>query len=391
MACVRYRRGRWVIDFYDQEGIRRWHTMPKGSTRNEANEKCGEVEKQIRHGTYTPIKDMPPFPKVADSWLASREPNLRHSTFRNYKGHAENYLKPYFKNLKINQVNFDAIETFKTKALKGELPAEKERYRKVNPPTLRKILTTLGGILKYAVRRRYIEYNPVREIEKPKAKTLHDANDEIAVLKPKEIRVLLDKAGSQKDRALFMAAALTGMREGELLGLKWDDIDWFNCQIHVRRTYNNGRFYDPKTKYSRRKVDLAPELVRELKKWKLACPRGELNLVFPTEKGTPESQSNMLRRRFHPALRRAGLPKMRFHDLRHTYASLLIAQGENPKYIQTQLGHSSIQITMDVYGHLMDTVNREAASKLGRTVLGGNSEGDGSKTVAETKKEVNSL
>ena len=99
----------------------------------------------------------------------------------------------------------------------------------------------------------------------------------------------------------------------------------------------------------------------------------------------------MLRRRFHPALRRAGLPKMRFHDLRHTYASLLIAQGENPKYIQTQLGHSSIQITMDVYGHLMDTVNREAASKLGRTVLGGNSEDDGSKTVAETKKEVNQL
>lgn len=344
--------------------------MPKGSTKKEANEKCGKIEKKIRQGTYTPIKDMPLFPKVADKWLASREPNLRHNTFRNYKGHVENYLKPHFKRFKINHVNFDAIETFKAKALKGELPAEDKRFKMVSPPTLRKILITLGGILKYAVRRRYIDYNPVREVEKPKARTIHDESYEMVVLQAVDIRTLLKNAESQKDKILFMTAALTVLREGELLGLKWDDIDWFNNQIHVRRTYNNGRFYDPKTKYSKRKVDLAPELVLELKKWKLACPKGELNLVFPTEIGTPESQSNMLKRRFHPALRRAGLAKIRFHDLRHTYASLLIDQGENPKYIQTQLGHSSIQITMDVYGHLMDNVNREAARKLGRTVLG---------------------
>ena len=111
-------------------------------------------------------------------------------------------------------------------------------------------------------------------------------------------------------------------------------------------------------------------LVHELKKWKLACSKDELDLIFPTEEGTPENAANLLYRRFFPALRRAGLPRMRFHNLRHTYASLLIAQREHPKYIQSQLGHSSINVTMDIYGHLMETVNHEAAGKLGKTVLG---------------------
>lgn len=93
-----------------------------------------------------------------------------------------------------------------------------------------------------------------------------------------------------------------------------------------------------------------------------------MDLIFPTEDGTPENAANLLYRRFFPALRRAGLPRMRFHNLRHSYASLLIAQGEHPKYIQSQLGHSSINVTMDIYGHLMQTVNQKAASRLGKTV-----------------------
>lgn len=93
-----------------------------------------------------------------------------------------------------------------------------------------------------------------------------------------------------------------------------------------------------------------------------------MDLIFPTEDGTPENAANLLYRRFFPALRRAGLPRMRFHNLRHSYASLLIAQGEHPKYIQSQLGHSSINVTMDIYGHLMQTVNQKTASRLGKTV-----------------------
>jgi len=190
------------------------------------------------------------------------------------------------------------------------------------------------------------------------------------ILKRHEIRVLFGKAATPKDKLLFKTAVLTGAREGELIGLQWGDVDWLNSQLHIRRTFNHGKFMEPKSKASRRKIDLAPELVHELKKWKLACPKGELDLIFPTEEGTPENAANLLYRRFFPALRRAGLPRMRFHNLRHTYASLLIAQGEHPKYIQSQLGHSSINVTMDIYGHLMETVNQKAASRLGKTVLG---------------------
>ena len=96
----------------------------------------------------------------------------------------------------------------------------------------------------------------------------------------------------------------------------------------------------------------------------------ELDLVFPNEAEKPQHKSNMIRRVFHPILRRTGLPKIRFHDLRHTYASLLIHQGGHPKYIQSQLGHSSIDITMDIYGHIMEATNHEAANNLGQLVFG---------------------
>ncbi|MBI4595010.1 MAG: site-specific integrase [Candidatus Tectomicrobia bacterium] len=209
------------------------------------------------------------------------------------------------------------------------------------------------------------------------------------ILKPDDIHALLDATGTKRERTLFMTAILTGMREGELLGLKWDDIDWRNSQIYVRRTFNHGRFYEPKTKTSRRKIDLAPELIIELKKWRLACPISELDLVFPTKVGTPEDAKNMLRYWFWPALRRTGLPRIRFQDLRHTYASLLIFQGEHPKYIQSQLGHSSIIVTMDTYGHLMKSVNQEAATRLGKMIFGSSSETTGSKMVAEMQKGDN--
>ncbi|MDQ1278038.1 MAG: integrase [Thermodesulfobacteriota bacterium] len=121
----------------------------------------------------------------------------------------------------------------------------------------------------------------------------------------------------------------------------------------------------------------------ELKKWKLACPPNGLDLMFPNEAGGPINYSNMATRHFQAALKAAGLPKMRFHDLmRHTYASLLIEQGENVNYIQSRLGHSSPMVTLTVYAHLMKTVNQEAACRLENTIF----EQNGCKMVAENEK-----
>ncbi|OGP50030.1 MAG: hypothetical protein A2Y79_01425 [Deltaproteobacteria bacterium RBG_13_43_22] len=122
----------------------------------------------------------------------------------------------------------------------------------------------------------------------------------------------------------------------------------------------------------------------ELKKWKLACPPTELDLIFPNNAGGPIDKNNLIKREFDSALKKAGIERIRFHDLRHTYASLMIEQGENIKYIQTQLGHSSPMVTLNVYAHLMKETNQEAVVRLENTIF----EEDGSKMVAEIKKDL---
>jgi integrase len=110
---------------------------------------------------------------------------------------------------------------------------------------------------------------------------------------------------------------------------------------------------------------------RLLKKWKIACPPNKLDLVFPNEAGQPLNHCNVVNRYFAPALKDAKIDKIRFHDLRHTYASLLIEQGENIKYIQSQLGHSNPMVTLNVYAHLLNDVNQEAACRLENTIFEG--------------------
>jgi hypothetical protein len=139
-----------------------------------------------------------------------------------------------------------------------------------------------------------------------------------------------------------------------------------------------------------------PLVLLELKKWKLMLPKSEPeDLVFPSPSGQPLHRSTMYKHGFLPAIRRSGVPQIRFHDQRHTYASLLIAQGEHPKYIQTQMGHSSIKVTMDVYGHLMEKVNVKSANRLARTVFGELPDETSSKIVAiqglESAAAFNSL
>lgn len=375
MACIRERRNRLVIDFYDQHGKRRWKTLPKDTTKTQARKVLRQIEEGIEKGSYIAPTKVPEFPEVADMWLKTKKPNIRHSTYEQYVGHAENHLKPYYGNNKITRINYDSIERF----------IQHCQDKKVSVPTLRKILITLGGIMAYACRKRFIDYNPVRDIEKPKGQNIHNEDEEIAILTPGQIRTLLDATPDLKYNTLFMIAIMTGMREGEILGLKWDDIDWIVGQIHVRRTFNHGRFYEPKSKTSRRKIDLAPQLISQLKKWQLACTPNKLDLVFPNGEGRPIDANNLVKREFLPALKKAEIPRIRFHDLRHTYASFLINQEENPKYIQAQMGHSSINVTYDIYGHLMKDTNQKAASKLGDAIF----EADGSKMVAKTKKGFN--
>jgi integrase len=373
MACVTRKKGRWAVDFYDQHGTRRLRVLPKEATKKQANNLLREIEDQVSNGVFLPVKEIPPFAEVAEDWLNYKKMNVRDHTFSAYRCHVTKNLKPFFGHLKINRLGFGDI---------GRFVAE-EHDRGASIYHLRKSLVLLSGIMQFAVRKRLIDANPVREVEKPRGISRHTPSDEIDVLRPDEIRLFLDNVEGLKYQTFFTIAVMTGARQGELIGLQWSDIDWYNAQVHIQRTFQHGRFYHPKTPTSRRKIDLGQTVVKQLKQWKMACPPSEQELVFPSDAGTPMKKENLVRRHFTPALRRAGLRKVRFHDLRHTFASLLIDQGEHPKYIQSQMGHSSINVTMDTYGHLMKSVNRLASSKLDEAVFGGN--GDQMETKAQLK------
>ncbi len=361
MACLTNtkKKGRWCIDFYDQNGKRRLKVLPQGATKTEAKKWLREIEEQIEKRIYIPSKDAPSFKKVAGDWLEQKRHNVRASTCEGYEGHLRNHffdIDP----IKINHITTQTVEKFITEKLSvGTKRA-----------TLRKILITFNQVMNYSVRHRLIDYNPVREAERPKARNIEKPeSDKIRVLSPIQINSLLSIVSDRKYFILFKLAVFTGAREGELLGLKWTDVLWATNQLYIKRTFNKGAWYDPKTKTSRRKIDLGPSVVSDLKKWRLECPPSELDLIFPNEAGKPMCQANMMHRHFQPALKAAGIPKLRFHDLRHTYASLLIEQGENLKYIQTQLGHSNPSVTLNTYAHLLKPINQEAACRLEKMVL----------------------
>ncbi|MGD0397581.1 MAG: tyrosine-type recombinase/integrase [Syntrophobacteraceae bacterium] len=356
MAKVAKRRCRYVLDFYDQAGARRWITLPKGTTKKQADEELKIVTDQVLKGCYLSERKVPLFKGVAKDWLGYKKPKLRITTWDCYEGHVRKHFA-FFDDLKVNRITTAKVEKFITAC----------QTEGMNIHTTRKILVTLNQIFSYAVRHRLIDHNPLRDAERPRDPG--ETKKEITVLSPPEIKSFLESTPSHKYRVLFMLAVTSGARQGELLALKWSDLDMANGQLHIQRTFQKGQFFTPKTRTSDRWVDLGPATKRELKKWKLACPKSELGMMFPNEEGNPINYTNMVNRHFLPALRAAKLPKIRFHDLRHTYASLLLGQGENVKYIQTQLGHSSPTVTLNVYSHLMEKRNPKAASRLEGTIF----------------------
>ena len=194
----------------------------------------------------------------------------------------------------------------------------------------------------------------------------------IAPLTREEVAVLIQTAKEKLPRyyPLFLCAVRTGLRMGELLALQWSDLDWQGRFIEVRRNYTHFQITTPKSGESRR-VDMSKELTQTLKDLLLerqidaGATGTEVPLwVFPSETGGLLHPHNIRDRVFYGLLKKAGLRKVRFHDLRHTFASLLLQNGESPVYVKEQMGHSSIQVTVDLYGHLIPGGNKQAVDRL---------------------------
>ncbi len=171
-----------------------------------------------------------------------------------------------------------------------------------------------------------------------------------------------------------MFACLTGCRQSEILGLAWDNVDLESGRIFIRQTYHDGKFFPPKSQAGRRTIDIPPILVEELKAHQLRqmveLETNEYNLVFTTTEGTPMDKRNVVRRVLDPSRNLAGLRKVGFHSLRHSYVSMLISQGENVKTIQSLVGHASANMTWDTYGHLFEGAGRAAVRRLQDSLFG---------------------
>jgi integrase len=193
-------------------------------------------------------------------------------------------------------------------------------------------------------------------------------------LNPDEINKLLD-ACADDTYTVVALAILSGMRRGEIFGLKWDDIDFNANLISVKRAlyWKRGKvwekeeqgpvFVPPKSKAGIRKIDISPKLRKILLEHRMRSKKSELGLVFSDPNGKPIDPDNFGKDYFRPAVKAAEIGNVRFHDLRHTFGSIKIALGYSLHYIMKQMGHSSIQVTGDVYGHLLKEGNPEAAAQ----------------------------
>ncbi|MFI5364977.1 MAG: tyrosine-type recombinase/integrase [Candidatus Binatia bacterium] len=382
MACVRkIREGKYRIDYRDDRGnrYRKFFT-----TRKAADDDLSTHRQELNTGTFVRPKDVPTFAEVARDWLETkRAGNYRPSTLQSWRTHLDNHLlheEHGIGHLRLNKIDVPRVERF----------TQERRTAGVSPQTCNKILTTATAIFRFAVRHKKTVTNPAADAERLKvgALELRDREDaertgvevqEDEVLSPDELGRLLQNADEGFYRTLFQTTALTGARHDELLALMWSDFDFDAGKVTIRRSLSwakvdkddatQPRFFPPKTKAGRRTIDLPPELLHVLKVWKLQCPPGELDLVFPTPEGKPAHRSNVLRWGLYPALERAGLRRVHMHSLRHSFASSLIMAGEPPTRVANLLGHSSPAVTMRVYAHWFKDVKTEAVNNLAKQLF----------------------
>ena len=344
---------KWEYDYKDLKGKRR---IKKGfNTKAEAErafaKRCEELNKGIN-----PINKKTNIKEAGELYLRLHaSPNCKPSTYQTYLGYLNNIIVPFFGDLNINEISPILIKEFmKQMQDKGRANA-----------TINKYIKFISAIYNFMINSDIAVRNPLVRI-----KSLKEVkNKKIRALCTEEVQALLSKTKKiyPDFYPLLFTAIFTGMRQGEIMALTWDSINWITKKITIDKNYTHGKLGTPKTGKIR-VIDMSDELVKVLREWRIACPHSEYNLIFPNNEGNYQSAENMMKRRFLPALNRAGINKIRFHDLRHTYASLLLANGAPMKYVQHQLGHSSITMTMDLYTHLLPEVNDKCVNLLNNIV-----------------------
>jgi len=348
----------WV--FISQNGIRK---SKKVGDKQAAEEVASKIREKLKKGELR-IEDhkLPLFKDYAEKWLEGYVRVMRReSTYERYREALKRHIYPALSDKRLDEITRGTIRDFLTSQIsKG--------YSRATV-TLNK--DVVGGVFNHAIDEEILASNPCRGITKRLGFSKKQSKPEIEPLTTNELKLYLDVCINSFPEyyPFFLCLARTGIRLGEAIAIRISDIDFNSKYIWIKRSYRRGKFTAPKNGKTR-KVDMSDQLarvltnlVKERKKEALRSGEGDVSQLLFLNKGKIIEQ-NYIRRIHDRILRKAGIRKIRVHDLRHTYSSLLLTQGESPVYVKEQLGHHSIQMTVDIYGHLIPSSNRQAVNRL---------------------------
>jgi integrase len=289
--------------------------------------------------------------KYMDRWLDSIRDIVQEGTYKPYEAITRLHIKPTLGKTKLDRLNALQLQTLYREKLDAGLSPRRVRY----------IHVTMHKALKDAVRLELVSRNVAEAVTPPRL-----VKREVQPLTRAQMRSLLEAAKDEKLYGLYVLAVTTGMRQGELLGLQWKDIDFDTGTLRVNRSVYNGKVSPPKTNSGRRTIRLSKLAIGALKTHRVSAAKLRISeWVFSTGKGTPISNHNLHNRSWKPLLKRAGLPhSTRFHDLRHSCISLLLGRGVPVKVVSEMAGHGDVSITLSVYGHVLPDMQSTAADGI---------------------------
>jgi integrase len=381
------RKRKWMTKGGERSGWLVTYTV--GGKRKQATFKLQKDAKafsdtthvDIRRGTHIPDSDSTTVRAAGEMWISQAEAKeLERTTTDQYRQHLDLHIAPFIGDMRLSELNVPAVRAFEDK-LRKEGRSRAMVY---------KVIRSLGSLLADAQEQGLAAHNAVRDMSRGRkggkqADARQKGRLEVGVDIPAndEIRAIVH-ALKGRWRPLVITAIFTGLRASELRGLAWANVDFKKRVLHVRqRADRYHKIGVPKTKSSNREIPLSPHTLNTLREWRLQCPKGELDLVFPNTRGNVEALSVIVTKGLAPAQIAAGVVtkdgKAKYtgmHKFRHFFASWCINREEDggrglpPKIVQELLGHSSIVMTLDVYGHLFPRadVTRELA-KAERALL----------------------
>lgn len=337
-----------------------------GKTQAEVKEKLKKALEQnqkidfMRTGKYTVEQWM-------DEWFENvAKIKVRPSSHQTYRGYIDHHVAPNIGKIPLEKLStMDLQKLYRKLMNKGRVERieSKDQPKGLSAKTVRNINQVISSAMDFAVAQKIISENPCKAVSLPKVE-----HKEMQTIPAEQLQAFLTEAKATGVYEMYYIELATGLRRGELLGLKWQDIDWKNGIIKVRRQVArvDGQIVEAplKTKNSYRAVSISPQAIEVLREQKRKTNDA---YVFPSPNGgpiSPDSVNNMLKR----VLERAGIPKVRFHDLRHTFATIALQNGVDIKTVSGMLGHFSAGFTLDTYAHVTTSAQKEAAQTMGNVL-----------------------